>query len=53
MTPTPEQIAAKLTEAEKRALRDLEKFHGRSYSECSDADWEALVSAEIEPKEDK
>ena len=31
MTPTPEQIAAKLTEAQKRALRDPNRCAWRDY----------------------
>ena len=47
---TADEIAFKLTKAQARALRDLQKFHGRSYSECSESDWDALVSAEIKPE---
>jgi len=47
---TPREIADKLTPAQVRALRDLKKFHGRSYSECSNSDWDALVSAGIKPE---
>ncbi len=47
---TPAEIAKRLTPAQVRALRDLLKFHGRDYSECTEADWQALVSAEHKPE---
>ena len=50
MITTPAEIAKKLTPAQVRALRDLQKYRGRDYSECSASDWEALVSAEIKPE---
>ena len=46
----PTEIAAKLTPAQVRALRDLQRFHGQNYSECSNSDWEALVAAEVKPE---